>query len=147
MKEQWSAFFDCSKIDEGIERYRELGCDVVVIHTVRAYSTWVRSMMKYRARYKLGQPGRIRLLIGYLRINRRLACYAQNYPYHAIRQEQLSQLKAHMPPDFTKSDFAGEYKRHEMFGAPNYSSSYSRQRAASKVTPLDRALYFMIGIR
>lgn len=72
---KWQAIVDCSKTDAGIARYKALGCEVVVIHTVRAFSTWSKSVRCYRAQFDL--PGRsvARLLVNYVRINRRLSRY------------------------------------------------------------------------
>lgn len=147
VKERWSAFVDCSKTDEGIERYQELGCDVVVIHSVRAYSTWVRSVMRYQDEYSLTPHSRLRLLVSYIRNNRRLARYARTHRYYSIRQEQLSDAESHLPRASSNCDIGGGYERHEMFGTPDFSTSYSKKRAAPKVTLFDQVLYALIEAR
>lgn len=141
------ALVDCSKTDMGIERYNKLGCEVVVIHTVRAYSTWVRSVMRYRSDYGIARHGRLRLLASYVRNNLRLARLSRTYRYHAVRQEHLSELENHLTVDRPPTTTAGGYRRHEMFGTPNFTASFSKQRAAPEITFFDRLLYRLIGIR
>lgn len=147
VQSRWSAFVDCSKTDEGIERYRQLGCKVIVVHTVRAYSTWVRSVRAYREQHDLARYGRLRLLVSYIRNNRRLARYAKTHDYYAIRQEQLAEAERHLPRGLSEHGSDGGYERHEMFGTPNFNSTYSQKRALPKVTWFDHILYWLIGAR
>lgn len=143
---QAQALVDCSKTDEGIERFRALGCKVVVIHTIRAFSTWSTSVDRYRAEYGLPRRSRLRLLYGYIRINRRLSKYKEEGEYHLVPQERLAELDEILPfAEISNSD-GGRYRRHEMFGTPNFSETFSDRRATARVTFLDRLLYAAIGV-
>lgn len=145
-RQNWQAMVDCSKTDAGIARYKTLGCEVVVIHTVRAFSTWSKSVRRYRTEFDL--PGRSagRLLVNYLRINRRLSRYRAVGGYHAVPQERLGELDRILPFAPAGEPGKGGYERHEMFGTPDFQGDYSERRAAPRVTRLDRFLYTLIGI-
>lgn len=138
---------DCSKTDSGLQAYLNLGCRVVVVHTVRAFGTWSASMRKYHQRHDLPPVASWRLLQAYVRINRRLAMYRGQLPYHCVPQERLADLQAHLDLSSEPSGPAGGYQRAEMFGTPNFTGTFEASRATSAVAPADRMLYILAGAR
>lgn len=144
--ERGGAIVDTSKTDRGIARYEALGCNVVVIHTARAFSTWSRSVIKYRSQYNISVPSKLRLLRGYIKLNRRYSAYSRTHSYHAIPQERLNHIETlvSFPPEKIQPD--GGYLRCEAFGTRNFTGTYDVERAASKTTFTDRLLYAFVGI-
>ncbi len=134
---------DCSKTDKGIERYLALGCEVVVIHTQRSFSTWATSMQGYNQRHQLPYVSRWRLLLAYLRVNLRHRRWTTKLPYFHVKQERLDNLDSDLDLVFAPRGAKQGYVRAEMFGTPNFIGSFDARRATSKTAPGDRLLYKM----
>lgn len=142
----WGGLVDCSKTDVGIDEYRALGCRVEVIHTVRAFTTWQASLTNYRHKYGLSVPRRGRLLLNYIKLNRRYRRYRNKYPYSVVPQEQLKNI-CDLLLFYDEIKIGNtEYMNAEMFGAPGFSGGFDSRRATTNVTRLDRILYAIIGI-
>ena len=144
---QWSdVVVDCSKVDLALRRYLELGCEVRVIHTVRPFSSWSRSMRRYHEHYGLAGFTRPRLLGAYLKRNRSLTRWRRTLPYQLLRHEDLGAIEQHLTPDASPAPGGRQYRRLEMFGAPNFVPSYDANRAAVSVSRTDQLIYRMAGI-
>ncbi|RYH07471.1 hypothetical protein [Tropicimonas sp. IMCC6043] len=136
---------DTSKTDHAVERYRALGCDVTVVHTIRAFSTWAASVRRYRTQYDQTPRSRARLLLAYLRRNRQFRNYRRTGPYILVPQEKLGRLEAVFDFPAAASGPEGAYLRCEMFGTPSFRTSFDADRADVRVSPADRLLYALVG--
>lgn len=140
------ALVDCSKTDRGIERYLDIGCKVVVIHTTRAFGSWAASVRKHAIRNQLPVPKKWRLLLAYIRLNRRFRQRWMAYDYLTMAQEDLAmadEILAALPKPKNGSDH--EYLNAEMFGTPGFSGTYEPNRSTLQVTFMDRIYSKLAG--
>ncbi|MBV7395634.1 hypothetical protein [Mameliella sediminis] len=144
---RWGALVDCSKTDRGIERYRALGCRVVVVHTVRAFTSWQASLTGYRRKYDLSVPSRGRLLLNYLRLNRQYREWRNSLPYRVVPQERLPRIAEFLDLDALGAETGPGYSNAEMFGTPGFSGQFDPARATQRITAFDRLVYAMIHVR
>lgn len=144
-KEKWPAMVDCSKTDLGVARYKALGCKVIVIHTVRAFSSWSKSVNRYRIKSELSERSTARLLVNYIRLNRHMSRYRKMGDYHKVPLESLDDLERVLPFAEVGDACKNRYERHEMFGTENFHNTYSRVRATPRITWADRFIYALIG--
>lgn len=146
-KKRTNGLVDCSKGDWGIAEYERLGCRVHVVHSVRAFTSWSTSMIKYQKQFSLPVRSRLRLLLAYLRVNRRLKRTWQNHNLRQIPQEQLQDidmlLGLHKAPKQTDCG----YLRAEMFGTPGFTGQFDPSRGTQRVTRFDRLCYRALGLQ
>lgn len=138
---------DCSKTDIGIGYYLELGCEVVVVHSVRAFGSWAASMQKHAFRHGLPQQNSLRLLASYLRVNRAIRKLWMGQSYLAIAQEDLAKANTILAGLPAPQGIEGRYRNAEMFGTPGFSGTFDPARATVRVTRADRLFFRMIGIK
>jgi len=141
------ALVDCSKSDHGLAAYEALGCYLVLVHSVRAFSTWAASMGKYRAQHGLAPLSGLRLLRAYLRLNRRYVGHGRRHPYQIAPQEQLGALDRVLDLSALPQGPQGGYHRAEMFGTPNFTPRFQDKRGTAQVTARDRLVFAMAGLR
>lgn len=141
------ALVDCSKSDHGLARYEALGCQLVLVHSVRAFSTWATSMHKYRARHDLAPMPGWRLLRAYLRLNRRYAGHGRHHPYQIAPQERLAALDSVLDLGAVPGGPVGGYVRAEMFGTPNFTPRFEDSRGTAQITTRDRLVFALAGLR
>jgi hypothetical protein len=144
--QQWNAMVDCSKTDRGIAHYRALGCRVVVIHTVRAFTAWQASVVKYNQKYALPVPSRMRLALRYLKLNRRYCTLRRAMTYQVVPQELLAHVAEILEFSSGSGISKNYYRNAEMFGSPGYNGSLDPSRITQCITIYDHALYIMINV-
>lgn len=137
---------DCSKTDRGIVHYKALGCRVVVIHTIRSFSSWAASMQKHQRRHRLPVNGRLRLLLSYLSFNRRMWKRWSVREYIVVLQEKLDEIDFILDLQAEKHGKPGQFLRAEMFGTPNFMSKFDSSRNTKEIKPLDRIIYYAVHI-
>lgn len=137
---------DCSKSDHGVARYEALGCRVIVIHTIRAFSSWAASMQKHQRRLGIPVISRPRLLLSYLRVNRGIRKRWLGHCYFSIKQEQLDRIDTilHFPEEAHGKP--GQFLRAEMFGTHNFTAEFNPSRSTQEIKPLDRIFYCAFAI-
>lgn len=136
---------DCSKTDRGLAHYQALGCRVVVIHSLRAFSSWSDSMRKYQVKQGLPVISRPRLLLSYLRFNRQMRTRWNAHGYRAVMQEELGQINNALQFPADAKGPKGQYLRAEMFGTPGFTGQFDPNRATHKITLFDRLCRALIG--
>ncbi|WP_404324957.1 hypothetical protein HA399_10770 [Cobetia sp. UIB-001] len=144
-KNKSKSLVDTSKNDNGIAFYRSLGCKVVVIHTIRGFTTWARSMNKYQSEYGLNKISLARLLFNYIKFNTAFKRYNNSGEYYVIKQENLDNLNLDMKCFIDAQELGDNYIRCEMFGTPNFSSEYSKKRGQQEISKFDKLLYKLLG--
>lgn len=137
---------DCSKTDRGLYYYKELNCRIVIVHTVRAFTTWALSMQKYAKRHELPETSQMKLLRGYIRSNRRYARLKSIYDYHLVYQECLDKLDQYVDLSNEPIGAENEYLRAEMFGTPGFSRSFERKRATTEMSWKDKLLLSLASV-
>jgi hypothetical protein len=137
---------DCSKTDRGVARYEALGCQVVVIHTVRAFSSWAASMRKYQNRQGLPVMSHFRLLLSYLRFNHRMRQRWSEHGYRLVLQERLDRIDAALDFPVQAARASGQYLRAEMFGTPSFRGEFDPNRSTRAIRPFDRICYVALRI-
>ncbi len=145
-RERANGLVDCSKTTNGVACYEALGCKVVVVHTIRAYSTWARSMRTYHKTYGLSEFSSLKLLSSYVRGNLDFRKYQKSHPYCIVPLENLSVLEIWLATVKPSGCGAQGYVNCEMFGAPGFSGTYDSSRATGTANPFDRALYRLFGV-
>ena len=145
---QSQVLVDCSKVDNGIADYERLGCKVIVVHTLRSFSTWSASMKKYQAKLALPRRNSLRLFLTYLRMNwAYLSRWKGSTAYHLARQHRLGHLEEELPHIQANEAAQSTYERHEMFGTPGFRPDYQQARAEPSLTVLDRLLLRLLAGR
>ncbi|MBU3007659.1 hypothetical protein [Cobetia amphilecti] len=136
------SLIDTSKTDKGIVYYRSLGYKVIVIHTIRSFTSWAESMNKYQSRYKLKKYGIVRLLHSYVKSNLAYRRYRKCGEYYVVKQENLHKLEQELSEIKKQKD--GEYLRCEMFGTTGFVSTYKDERSSKKIKLLDKIIYKLV---
>lgn len=138
---------DCSKVDYAIPMYRELGCDIRVVHVIRAFSTWSRSVNRYRAANDFAQLSSARLLYSYFTVNRLLSKWQYQHPYRLLQHDKLKQIETELKLEVPapRSGDSRAYRRFEMFGTDNFVPKYDDNRAAAATSLGDSAVYRLLG--
>ncbi|MGI3212204.1 hypothetical protein ACROSR_13930 [Roseovarius tibetensis] len=137
---------DCSKTDRGLARYDALRCRIVVVHTIRSFSSWAASMRKYQWRLGLPVISRSRLLISYVRINRRMRKRYMGHDYVPVFQEQLDRIDTILEFPSEAHGKSGQFLRAEMFGTPNFTSKFDSSRSTEDFKLIDRILFYAVGV-
>lgn len=144
---KWSDIIvDCSKVDRALPHYLALGCEVHVVHVVRAFSSWSCSMNKHRARDGRPAWSRLRMLGAYVRANRAGARWRKRLSYRRFFHEDLGEIEQRLGAEFFGSTHRGSYLRAEMFGTPDFTPHYDIDRAAISVTAFDKLLFQLAGV-
>lgn len=141
----WGAgLVDSSKVDRGLQFYRQIGCSVMIIHVVRSFSTWSASIQKHQRRVGQKPMSRIRLLISYLRQNRRLVNRWSSDKYSVICQEELGQIDEVLDLSKNLIHNTKNYINAEMFGSQSYTGDFEVSKVTQSKTMADRFFYILI---
>lgn len=141
-----TSLVDSSKTDLGIRFYKSLGCKVVIVHTIRAFTTWSQSMRNYQAANALSKLSYLRLILAYIRANRSIKKYKANHDYYLVPQEDLKNLPAHLPMRTSQAEAHSRYFRADIFGAPNFSETFDPDRSTTTLRPIDRLLLRIVQL-